>query len=106
MTVGEQTQALIGSAAQQFEDSLQYNGTAYSVAASKKSSLSSLQNNLPTALRRLGSKTKELQKCPDSYARYNHEVMAFVKEAHAEEIFSVNVNAPEQCDGSYVIPHH
>lgn len=94
------------SAVEQFDSSVSLSEGSYTVAVPKKPTISSLVNNKSSALKRLKSKVANLQKDAATYERYDREIRAFTEEGHAVEVLGVDLNSPDESDGTFYIPHH
>ncbi|XP_028968865.1 uncharacterized protein LOC114828533 [Galendromus occidentalis] len=94
------------AALNQLAEGITYDGTRYTVPFPKTADLSELPNNKSIALQRAERKIGLLQQRPESYQRYDDEIMKLVHSGYASEVTGVLEGVVSEIDGSYFIPHH
>lgn len=92
-------------AIRQFQRSISYDGRTYTVAMPKRSSITTLYNNLSVALDRLHRKRRSLLLNEAMYQRYDSEIMSFVNDGHATEVHDYDLTKSDAVDGTYFMPH-
>ncbi|XP_003740487.1 uncharacterized protein LOC100905127 [Galendromus occidentalis] len=104
-SAGDHLSLVEQEALQQFRDGISYENRRYTVAMPKRESIERLSNNVEIALQRLSAKRRSLARDPESFQRYDKEIMTFVQAGHAEEIFDVDLAAPSSRDRKFYLPH-